>query len=103
MSDAEAVATATEAAIGEQCNTVAKTSSHDSTCRRQHFRKSRPTRRTLVTDNDDVATLDLFVLQPSEHRLFVVIHLGRSLFGGTSKIIKIMNGWFEMQSAEEQS
>mmetsp|Transcript_12878 Transcript_12878/g.36744 ORF Transcript_12878/g.36744 Transcript_12878/m.36744 type:complete len:273 (-) Transcript_12878:921-1739(-) len=81
MSDAEAVAATTETAIGEQCNTIAKTSSHDGTCRRQHFRQSRPPRRTFVTDNDNVAALNLLVLQSSEHRLFVVIHLGRTRKG----------------------
>ena len=80
MSDTEAVATATEAAIGEQCNTIAKSSSHDGTCRRQHFRQTRSSRRAFVTDNNNIAALDLLVFQTSQHQLLVVVNLGRSLF-----------------------
>lgn len=82
MSDTEAVATATEAPIGEQCNTIAKSSSHYGTCRRQHFRQTRSSRRAFVTDDDNIAALNLLIFQTSQHQLLVVIHLGRSLFVG---------------------
>lgn len=79
MTDAETMATTAKASICKEGYLVPKTSSHDSTSRSQHFGQTWSSFWSLVSNNDNVAGLNFFVLKTPHHELFVVINTGRSL------------------------
>ena len=45
----------------------------------EHLRETGSARRSLVANDNDVATLDLLPLDPAEHELFIVVNPGGTL------------------------
>lgn len=75
----ESVGSSREATIGQESNVVSESSTHNGRGRGQHLGHTRTSLGARVTDNDDLALLDLAVLQSAQHVRLVVVDVGRSL------------------------
>ena len=77
MADDEAVRAAGETAVGDQRDVFSQTRSHDRGGRRQHFGHARTAFRAFVTDDDNVALLDLAALEALQHVLLTIVYARR--------------------------
>ena len=77
--NAESMTSSAETTIGKKSNDIAKSSTHDGTGRGKHLWKTRTSLGSFITNDNDVTSLNFFILQSTHHQLFIVIHPSSSL------------------------
>ena len=76
VADDEAVRAAGEAAVGDEGDVVAQAGADDGAGGREHLGHAGAALGAFVADDDDVAFLDLLLLQAVEHVFFAVVAAG---------------------------
>src|SRR5436190_14584855 len=76
MTDHQSARRAAEAAIGEECDLLAQSGTHDSTGNSQHLAHARSTTRPLKANNHDITGLDL-AMGHCAHGIFLAVEDAR--------------------------